>query len=153
MLSEDGAGDFCNFTFEMRAEYMNAVARDYRKAVKKYLVCPADYRAKYLEFAAKDAETCLQDNPDASLEDLKLLIGPPKAAAESYLEGIPPEIMQEYLRKHGRNRRFSAVFGVVLAAALILLITYMSYMHSNFTEIVYLPSEASAFGVLLGTVS
>lgn len=111
---------------------MNAVARNYIKAVKKYLVCSAEYRNRYLELVEKDAEACLEENPGASTEDLEKLIGPPKATAESYMEDVPPKILQTYRQKRNRNRKLAVVLGVVLVAALILLVTYMGRMHGGY---------------------
>lgn len=136
---------------------MNAVACKYIKSVKKYLVCPAEYRNKYLKLLKKDLEACLEENPNASFRDLETLLGPPKSVAESYLEEIPSEVLKTYTQKRKWIARTAIVSGIVLIVALILLVAYMGHLRSGFTQttriIVDSSSEVSVPDVSSETVS
>lgn len=111
---------------------MNTVARQYIKTAKKYLICPSDYREKYLKQLEKDVEACLEDNPDASLSDLEKLLGSPQSAAESYLEEVPPEILSAYVQKRKRNKRVGIIVIIASILLLIALIVYIGHMHIGY---------------------
>lgn len=127
---------------------MDTVAQKYRKAVKKHLACPKEYRQKYLQVLGNDLDACLEENPGASFHDLEACLGLPQSVAESYLEEIPSDVLKTYIRKRKRKIWIGIVSGVVLVLLLIALVVYIGRMHSGFTEetkiIAQAPSEASA---------
>ncbi len=120
---------------------MNTVARQYINKAKKYLICPSEYREKYLKQLEKDVETCLEENPDASLSDLEKLLGSPQSAAESYLEEVPSEILSAYSQKRKRNKRVGVIIIITFILLLIALIVYIGHMHTNFTQVIYSPQD------------
>lgn len=122
---------------------MNKIARKYTNAVKKHLVCPAQYRNKYLNLLEKDVEACLEENPDASFHDMETFLGPAQTVAESYLEEIPPEILSAYERKRKRNKRVGVIVVITFVLLLIVLIIYICHIHAGFSEVVYAPQDAS----------
>lgn len=122
---------------------MNTVARQYINTAKKYLICPSDYREKYLKLLEKDVEACLEENPDASLSDLEKLLGSPQSAAESYLEEVPPEILSAYAQKRKRNKWVGIVVIITSILLLIALVIYIGHIHAGFSEVIYSPQDAS----------
>lgn len=113
---------------------MDTVAQKYKKAVKKHLVCPKEYRQKYLQVFDKSLDACLEENPGASFHDLETCLGSPQSVAESYLEEIPSDVLKAYMRRRKRKIWIGIVAGVILVLLLIALVAYIGRMHSGFTE-------------------
>lgn len=136
---------------------MNIISQKYIKAVKKYLVCPSEYRTKDLSLIKNDVKACLEENPDASFHDLETYLGLPQSMAESYLEEIPSEVLNAYLRKRKRRIRIVIVGCIILIGLLLLLVTYMSYLRSGFTikseTVVYPAQTNSSISSLSGNTS
>jgi hypothetical protein len=113
---------------------MDTVVRKYRKAVKKHLVCPKEYRQKYLQVLGNNLDACLEENPGASFHDLVTYLGSPQSVAESYLEEIPLDVLNAYLRNRRQKIWIGITSGAVLIILLIVLVAYIGRMHSGFTE-------------------
>lgn len=123
---------------------MNTVSDKYMKEIKKYLICPDEFRIRDIDLIKNDVRACLEENPDASYHDLELFLGPPPSVAESYLKEIPSEVLDSYMQKRRRKIMTVIVSFAAFIVLLIALVIYIGHMHSNFTvkneTVVYAPS-------------
>lgn len=96
---------------------MNHSAQKYKNKLRKKLRCTNTARERLLDSFDSTLEGYLDENPNASLEDLCNAFGPPEEMANILMEQVSSEEVAIYRRR----KLCVCVIGVLLAVALIVM--------------------------------
>lgn len=78
--------------------------------------CPKSLRRPFLDKTRRMAEDFLQNNPDASSEEVADYLGEPNELAQGFLETLDQEVLNRY-----RRRKKFLLFGCIAVLAAILV--------------------------------
>lgn len=103
-------------------------AANYIRRLERALDCPKSLRRPFLDKTRRMAEDFLQNNPDASSEEVADYLGEPNELAQGFLETLDQTALQKYRRKK-KIALFCCM--IVLAAALIAASSWILYRWNN----------------------
>lgn len=104
---------------------MTDIKKQYFRKIKKNLSCCAKKKKDYLEEMDSSVEYFLQQNPEATIQDLYVTFGDPHTIADSFLEHGDPEQLAHKLST--KRRIVIGVIAVVSILAIVLGIIFFSF--------------------------
>ena len=96
---------------------MNSVQKQYFREIKDLLPCNARQRRRCVMELEDTVSSFLEDNPDATLDDLHEAFGSPESIAEAFLEQLSPE---EFSKKISRKKQMC--FGIIIFPVLAIIL-------------------------------
>lgn len=106
------------------------IKKQYFREIKKNLSCCAKQKKDYLEEMDSSVEYFLQQNPEATIQDLYAMFGDPHTIAESFLEHGDPEQLS---RKLSTKRRI--VIGVIAVVSILAIVLGIIFFPLQMTYI------------------
>lgn len=95
----------------------------YYREIEKHLPCSRAEKKKFLRSFQTDVESYLESNSGCTAESVFRQFGGPEKIAEEYVSSVDQSIVQKYLTERRKFWTFIKVVLVVLAAAIITLMT------------------------------
>lgn len=111
---------------------MNNKLDQYVREVNRLLPCSAKEKKRCIAELEADAYAYLEQNPDASLEELYEAVGSPHAIAQAFMAHLGPEQLS-----HRMSIKRKIVIGVISIAAILAivvgsLVAVTAYKRHNF---------------------
>ncbi len=109
----------------------------YYKEMKKHLTCSKKSREHFITEAHRLVDDFLENQPDATYEDILKNIGTPKELSETFLNTLPDKA--EIERYHLTRRRKRRLIAALLCATIVILLGIIVYIgqvryHTVITE-------------------
>lgn len=98
-----------------------SLKRAYLRQVKKHLTCSPKERNRFLHRTEQMLDAFLEENPDATEEDLYLALGSPEELAEQMMEECDKEQIKLFSSKRVlKVSTASIILGIVLVSVFVL---------------------------------
>ncbi len=98
----------------------------YLLLVRAKLSCPSDVKKVMLDNFKQQFDEYIEQNPQATFEDIISTFGNPETVAEKYLATVDRELMRKYRRKI-----FIIKLIVIIALAVAALLVYNELIHEE----------------------
>lgn len=99
---------------------MNRNVKSYVKAVERRLLCGGEQKKQLQAQLAGFLERFLEENPDATEEQLHAALGTPEEMANLLMEPVSSEERQTFLSKQKRMRTIGTVLLIVCALSILI---------------------------------
>ena len=96
---------------------MNAL-KEYYRSIQKLLPCSLCQKRKLMKDIRCSVDSFLQEHPDATFETVSAHFGTPQQIAESYIEEMSPQELQQQAKVKKR------IVGIIAAAAACALLIW-----------------------------
>ena len=96
---------------------MNAL-KEYYRSIQKLLPCSLCQKRKLMQDIRCSVDSFLQEHPDATFETVSAHFGTPQQIAESYIEEMSPQELQQQAKVKKR------IVGIIAAAAACALLIW-----------------------------
>lgn len=107
---------------------MNQVVKKYRKETARFFQCGPEHRKQLLRELDHCLAPFLDDISEPDLQTITDAFGSPEDLAESLMEGIPSQEIQQYQQRVKKRKWFCACLAAVLAVALLAFSVYAIYV-------------------------
>ncbi|QNK39233.1 hypothetical protein [Caproicibacter fermentans] len=100
--------------------------KHYYKGIRKHLFCSRKSQTDFMAEARRLVADFLENQPDATFDDIVINVGKPEELAETFLNTLPDKTEVERFRKVRRRQRRLAV--ALLTLAIIVLVGVIVYI-------------------------
>lgn len=113
---------------------MNDTLKQYLLEVKRLLPCSSSEKKRCIVELEADVSALLENNPNATLEDLYSSIGSPESIAESFMARIDPKQLSHRLSAKRKISIGVIVIVAILAIVVGTLFAVTTYMRHDFYD-------------------
>jgi len=118
--------------------------RQYLKSISDLLLCKPKKRKQFMSDFSNSIDDFLQNNSDASINDLEKALGTPQEIAEEFMADISPQD----IKKRFSITRIAIIpitLGVLIIVAVCIILIINSYKIHNSHENVYIIDKGTIY--------
>ena len=118
--------------------------RQYLKSISDLLLCKPKKRKQFMSDFSNSIDDFLQNNPDASINDLEKALGTPQEIAEEFMADVSPKDVKKRV-SIARIAIIPITLGVLIIVAVCVLLIIDAYKNHNSHGEVYIIDKGTIY--------